>query len=39
MNYATDDRKYQFLFLTPLGTANIDTSPDVKIVKLRKADA
>jgi len=39
MNYATDDRKFQFLFLTPLGTANIDTSNDVKIIKLRKADA
>ena len=36
MNYAQDDRKYQFVFLTPLGTANIDTSQDVKIVKLFK---
>ena len=37
LNYAKEDRKYQFVFLTPLGTANIDTSQDVKIVKLFKA--
>ena len=29
-------RKYQFVFLTPLGTENIDTDEDVKIIKLAK---
>ena len=37
LNFARMTRKYQFVFLTPLGTENIDTSDDVKIIKLSKA--
>ena len=37
LNFARVGRKFQFVFLTPLGTANINTSEDVKIVKLYKA--
>ena len=39
LDYARSDRKYQFVFLTPLGTANINTDEDVKILKLHKAEA
>jgi len=36
LNFARMGRKYQFVFLTPLGTDNIDTNDDVKIIKLSK---
>ena len=36
VSYATVDRKYQFVFLTPLNTDNIDVGDDLKIIKLRK---
>jgi len=36
LNFARIGRKYQFVFLTPLGTDNIDTNDDVKIIKLSK---
>merc|ERR1719233_1779576 len=36
INYAKSDRKYQFIFLTPLNTDNIDISSDIKIIKLAK---
>ena len=36
INYASNDRKYQFIFLTPLNTDNIDVGDDLKIVKLSK---
>ena len=37
LNFARRDRKFQFVFLTPLGTENIDTEDgDVKIIKLSK---
>jgi len=36
-DYATVDRKYQFVFLTPLNTDNLDEcGADLKIIKLRK---
>ena len=37
LQFARGDRKFQFVFLTPLGTSNIETNEDVKIVKLFKA--
>jgi hypothetical protein len=36
INYASDDRKYQFIFLTPLNTDNIEVGDDLKIIKLSK---
>ena len=37
LNFARVGRKFQFVFLTPLGTENIDTEDgDVKIIKLSK---
>jgi len=36
INYASDDRKYQFIFLTPLNTDNIGITNDLKIIKLSK---
>jgi len=36
IKYARDDRKYQFIFLTPLNTDNIEVGPDLKIIKLAK---
>ena len=36
LNFARIGRKFQFVFLTPLGTANIETGEDVKIIKLSK---
>jgi len=36
INYASDDRKYQFIFLTPLNTDNIGIGNDIKIIKLAK---
>jgi len=36
INYARDDRKYQFIFLTPLNTDNIEVGEDLKIIKLAK---
>jgi len=36
INYAKTDRKYQFIFLTPLNTDNIDVGADLKIIKLAK---
>ena len=36
INYASSDRKFQFIFLTPLNTDNIDISSDIKIIKLAK---
>jgi len=36
VNYAKSDREYQFIFLTPLSTDNIDLSSDIKIIKLAK---
>jgi len=36
INYARDDRKNQFVFLTPLDTANIQVNDDLKIIKLKK---
>ena len=37
LNFARVGRKFQFVFLTPLGTENIDTDDgDVKIIKLSK---
>jgi len=37
INYGRDDRKYQFIFLTPLNTDSIDIeNNDVKIIKLFK---
>ena len=36
LNFARIGRKFQFVFLTPLGTANIETGDDVKIIKLSK---
>ena len=37
LNFARRDRKFQFIFLTPLGTENIDTEDgDIKIIKLSK---
>eukprot|EP00092_Neocalanus_flemingeri_P032878 GFUD01035757.1.p1 GENE.GFUD01035757.1~~GFUD01035757.1.p1 ORF type:complete len:1072 (-),score=401.60 GFUD01035757.1:161-3376(-) len=36
INYASDDRKFQFIFLTPLNTDNIGISNDLKIIKLYK---
>ena len=36
IDYASNDRKYQFIFLTPLNTDNIDVGDDLKIVKLSK---
>jgi len=39
INYASADRKYQFIFLTPLNTDNIEISSDIKIIKLAKRSA
>ena len=36
INYARDDRKNQFIFLTPLNTSNIAVGEDIKIIKLSK---
>ena len=36
INYAKSDRKFQFIFLTPLNTDNIGISSDIKIIKLAK---
>ena len=37
INYATSDRKFQFIFLTPLNTDSIQgNANDVHILKLRK---
>ena len=36
IDYARDDRKNQFIFLTPLNTSNIDVGEDLKIIKLTK---
>jgi len=36
INYAQSDRKFQFIFLTPLNTDNIGISSDIKIIKLAK---
>ena len=37
LNFARIGRKFQFVFLTPLGTENIDVDDgDVKIIKLSK---
>ena len=36
INYASSDRKFQFIFLTPLNTDNINISSDIKIIKLAK---
>lgn len=39
INYAKTDRKYQFVFLTPLNTDNIQVGQDLKIIKLAKRAA
>lgn len=36
INYAREDRRNQFMFLTPLDTNNIEINSDVKIIKLQK---
>ena len=36
INYASGDRKYQFIFLTPLNTDNLGIGNDLKIIKLAK---
>jgi len=36
IKYAREDRKNQFLFLTPLNTDNISTSNDIRIIQLKK---
>jgi len=36
INYASEDRKFQFIFLTPLNIDNINVSSDIKIIKLAK---
>jgi chromosome segregation ATPase len=36
ISYAREDRKNQFVFLTPLNTSNITVGEDVKIIKLSK---
>jgi len=36
ISYAREDRKNQFVFLTPLNTSNITVGEDIKIIKLSK---
>jgi structural maintenance of chromosomes protein 6 len=36
INYAREDRKNQFIFLTPLNTSNIAVGEDIRIIKLTK---
>ena len=36
LNFARKGKKCQFVFQTPLGTDNIETNDDVKIIKLSK---
>ena len=36
INYAREDRRNQFIFLTPLNTDNIEVNNDLKIIKLSK---
>ena len=36
ITFAREDRKNQFIFLTPLNTDNIEVDDDLKIIQLQK---